>query len=64
MRILVFAPHNDDEVLGVGGTIAKFANEGHDVYICEVTSWKENLSLIRFIRSSSLSKSKSSLMLK
>lgn len=42
MRILVFAPHNDDEVLGVGGTIAKFANEGHDVYICEVTSWKEN----------------------
>ena len=38
MKILVFAPHNDDEVLGVGGTIAKHVSEGHDVYICEVTS--------------------------
>ena len=37
MKVLVFAPHNDDEVLGVGGTIAKFANEGHTVYVCEVT---------------------------
>ena len=32
MRVLVFAPHNDDEVLGVGGTIAKYAKQGHDVY--------------------------------
>ncbi|WP_342388783.1 PIG-L deacetylase family protein [Salinicoccus bachuensis] len=38
MNILFFAPHNDDEVLGAGGTIAKYANEGHDVYICEVTN--------------------------
>lgn len=38
MKILVFAPHNDDEVLGVGGTISKYASKGHDVYICEVTS--------------------------
>ena len=42
MRILVFAPHNDDEVLGVGGTIAKFANMGHEIFVCEVTSWLEN----------------------
>lgn len=42
MRILVFAPHNDDEVLGVGGTIAKYAKQGHEVYICEVTAWFEN----------------------
>lgn len=40
MKILVFAPHNDDEVLGVGGTIAKYVNEGHKVYVCEVTSGK------------------------
>ncbi len=41
MKILVFAPHNDDEVLGVGGTIAKYANEGHEIYICEVTCGKD-----------------------
>ena len=43
MRILVFAPHNDDEVLGVGGTIAKYTKQGHDVYICEVTAWLEQM---------------------
>lgn len=37
MKVLVFAPHNDDEVLGVGGTIAKYASQGHEVFICEVT---------------------------
>lgn len=42
MRILVFAPHNDDEVLGVGGTIAKYAKQGCEVFVCEVTSWLEN----------------------
>ncbi len=41
MRILVFAPHNDDEVLGVGGTIAKYVRQGHDVYVCEVTALLE-----------------------
>lgn len=38
MKILVIAPHNDDEVLGVGGTIAKFVATGHEVTVCEVTS--------------------------
>ncbi len=37
---MVFAPHNDDEVLGVGGTIRKYADIGHEVYICEATSGK------------------------
>lgn len=40
MKILVFAPHNDDEVLGVGGTIAKHVKEGNEVYICSVTVGK------------------------
>ncbi len=37
MKVLVFAPHNDDEVLGVGGTIAKLSKAGNSVYVCEVT---------------------------
>lgn len=43
MRILVVAPHPDDEVLGVGGTIAKYVSEGHEVYVCIVTSVKDPL---------------------
>jgi LmbE family N-acetylglucosaminyl deacetylase len=31
--ILIIAAHPDDEVLGCGGTIAKLAQKGHDVYI-------------------------------
>ena len=33
MIILVVAAHPDDEVLGCGGTIARLASEGHEVYI-------------------------------
>lgn len=40
MRVLVFAPHNDDEILGVGGTIARLVKEGNEVYVCEYTSGK------------------------
>lgn len=37
MNILVFAPHPDDEVIGVGGTIAKRAASGDKVFVCVVT---------------------------
>lgn len=37
MRVLVIAAHPDDEVIGCGGTIAKYAREGNDVYLCIVT---------------------------
>ncbi|OGV63235.1 MAG: hypothetical protein A3K19_13065 [Lentisphaerae bacterium RIFOXYB12_FULL_65_16] len=30
MRVLHFGAHGDDEVLGVGGTLARYADEGHD----------------------------------
>jgi LmbE family N-acetylglucosaminyl deacetylase len=32
-RVLVIAAHPDDEVLGCGGTIARLALEGHQVYV-------------------------------
>jgi len=37
MKVLVIAPHPDDEVLGCGGTIAKHAKQGDEVYLCIVT---------------------------
>jgi LmbE family N-acetylglucosaminyl deacetylase len=36
-KILVIAPHPDDEVLGCGGTIAKHTQQGAEVYLCIVT---------------------------
>ena len=38
MRVIVIAPHNDDEILGVGGTMAKLVKLGHEVIVCEVTA--------------------------
>lgn len=37
-KILVVAPHPDDEVLGVGGTIKKKVSLGHEVYAAIVTN--------------------------
>ena len=42
-KVLVVAPHADDEVLGVGGTIAKNAAQGNEVYVCVVTRAEEPL---------------------
>lgn len=36
-KILVVAPHPDDEVLGCGGTIAKYTEQGDEVFLCIVT---------------------------
>lgn len=36
-RTLVVAPHPDDEVLGAGGTIARLAAEGEEVFVAVVT---------------------------
>ena len=43
MNVLVIAPHPDDEILGVGGTIAKRAFNGDNVYVCVVTKAGEPL---------------------
>ncbi|MFO7523825.1 MAG: PIG-L deacetylase family protein [Ignavibacteriaceae bacterium] len=37
MKILVIAAHPDDEVYGMGGTIAKLSNDGNEVHVLIVT---------------------------
>ena len=36
-RVLVVAPHPDDETLGVGGTIAKYSAQGDEVFVLIVS---------------------------
>lgn len=38
MKVLVFAPHPDDEILGCGGTMARYIAEGAEVTVCIMTS--------------------------
>jgi LmbE family N-acetylglucosaminyl deacetylase len=37
-RVLVFAPHPDDDIIGCGGSIAKHKKNGHEVSVCYMTS--------------------------
>jgi LmbE family N-acetylglucosaminyl deacetylase len=37
MKIYIFAPHPDDELVGAGGSIIKWMDEGHDVHIIYVS---------------------------
>ncbi|WP_047984698.1 PIG-L deacetylase family protein [Ornithinibacillus californiensis] len=43
-RILVFAPHMDDETIGPGGVIRKHANEGAEVHCVFVTDGSNSVS--------------------
>ena len=36
-KVLIIAPHPDDEVLGAGGIMKKFAKQGHEVYVLVIT---------------------------
>ena len=44
MRILVVAPHCDDAELSMGGTVARFVSEGHDVKILTAIIPHESLN--------------------
>ena len=43
MRILVLSPHTDDGEFGVGGSIARFVEEGHDVYYIAFSTAEESV---------------------
>ena len=45
----MIAPHPDDEIIGVGGTIAKRAKAGDEVYVCVVTKGQEPMFKREFI---------------
>ena len=53
-RILILAPHPDDEILGVGGTIAKYSKEGKNNYVVifsygEVSHLKEEIIKLKSV---------------
>jgi len=37
-RIIVFSPHPDDDVISMGGTFIRLADQGHDVHVAYQTS--------------------------
>ena len=45
-RIVVFAPHPDDETLGTGGTIVRKLNEGYEVVIVVLTDGRYAFSTV------------------
>ena len=38
MRVLVVGPHPDDQELGMGGTIARLVEQGHDLLLLDMTN--------------------------
>lgn len=37
-RVLVFSPHPDDDVISMGGTLTRLADQGHEVHVAYQTS--------------------------
>ena len=52
-KILIVAPHPDDEVLGCGGTMAKYSESGYDVHVLIITKGEPDMfdpSLVKQVR--------------
>lgn len=45
-KIIVFAPHPDDETLACGGTIVKKIHEGYEVYVVVMTDGRHSHDLV------------------
>lgn len=50
-RIIVFAPHPDDETFGCGGTIARRISEGYEVVVVVITDGRYSFSVVLGIES-------------
>ncbi|MAR42480.1 MAG: glucosamine-6-phosphate deaminase, partial [Flavobacteriaceae bacterium] len=37
-RVIIFSPHPDDDVISMGGTLARLINQNHDLYVAYQTS--------------------------
>ena len=48
MKVMVLAPHGDDEVLGCGGTIAKHIKQKHQVEVCFLKKHYDKRSLKQY----------------
>ena len=48
-KLLVIAPHPDDEILGCGGTMIKSIQEGCEVYVCIVTKGPQPMFPIEIV---------------
>lgn len=48
-KILVIAPHPDDEILGCGGTMIKNIKQGNEVYVCIVTKGPQPMFPIELV---------------
>ena len=43
-RVLTLSPHTDDGELGCGGTIARFIDEGKEVYYIVVSTCEKSVA--------------------
>ena len=37
-KVLIFSPHPDDDVISMGGTLIRLADQGHEVHVAYQTS--------------------------
>jgi N-acetylglucosamine malate deacetylase 1 len=44
MKVLILAAHQDDEVIGCGGTIAKLVSQGHEILVQHIFSGNSNVA--------------------
>lgn len=49
-KVLVIAPHADDEIIGLGGTLLKHISKGDEVFVCIVTRGVEPIFSNEFMK--------------